>query len=221
MNVSYDDIVIYSAVFGKFDMPSKPSVKGLPPYKFIYFTDRHNSLKVWDTRIKAKPVTGRHQARLLARYFKTHPPRKYKYSVWIDSNVQLLVDPMKYIEKMGDAHIWVHRHKYRMNIRQEAKAVVQLKRIKPAIVDRQVRAYSNAGFTDQVDLPETGLLIRRHCEEVDNFNNMWWTQIETICIRDQMSFGYCAWKMGLKIKWFPGCIQNNKIVRLRVHGAKP
>jgi hypothetical protein len=165
------------------------------------------------------PAKNRHEARMMARRYKTHPPKGYDYTIWVDSNCQLKVNPIRVVRGVGKADIMVHRHKFRNNIVEEAQAVIKLKGIPRRVVSKQLQIYRKEGFEAQVPLPETGVLVRRSGDVIDAFNKLWWQQISSLCVRDQMSFGYCAWKTGISIQWFPFNIQDDKIVRLRTHGS--
>jgi len=212
------DIIVYTACFGKFDKPGKPLCR-IKSADWVYYTDQDIHSSPWHVNKVMNQAQNRNQARLKARYYKTHPSEDYEYTVWVDSNAQLKVDPRKLILQLGQGDILVHRHKFRKTIKEEAHAVVTLKRVNRGQVGRQVQVYTREGFIKQVPLPETGILVRANNDRVTTFNEMWWDNINRYCVRDQMSFGYCAWKAKLKIVWFSGCIQDDTVVRLRAHGS--
>jgi hypothetical protein len=148
-----------------------------------------------------------------------NPPTGYDYTVWVDSNCQLKLSPTRLVRGLGEADIMVHKHKFRNTIVEEAQAVIKLKGVPRRVVSKQLQIYRKDGFDNQVALPETGVLVRRTCEAIDKFNALWWQHVSNLCVRDQMSFGYCAWKTGINIRWFSSRIQDDKIVRLRTHGG--
>jgi len=217
-------VVCYTAMYGKMDSVRNPvffTDHYKPFCKWLFYLDRgapKDKKYIWKFKSEGQSSPNRAQARLRARYWKTHPPES-DISVWVDSNISLRVRPQILSTMLGEYDLMVHRHKHRKTILEEAKAVIKLKRVKKSVALRQVKEYTRNGYRNQVLLPETGILIRKNNERVRYFNTLWWEEISTKCPRDQMSFGYCAWRAGIKIKWFKGVIQDNKYGILRQHGT--
>ena len=41
---------------------------------------------------------------------------------------------------------------------------------------------------------ETGILMRRNCDSIKRLNELWWKELDTGSVRDQLSFPYVLWK---------------------------
>ena len=62
------------------------------------------------------------------------------------------------------------------------------------IITKQISDYRNKGYQDQ-GLYETGILMRKNNEKVIAFNMLWWSEINSKSVRDQLSFSYIKWKL--------------------------
>lgn len=140
-----------------------------------------------------------------ARMHKCLTPdfEEYDFSIWIDGNTSLKVTPEKLIEELGDADILVYKH-WRDCTYDEALAEIGLTQTQDEIDDilSQMQRYRAEGFPTHFGLAATTYVIRRHNKEVEKFNNYWWAEICRGSKQDQLSFNYCAWKLGIKIKYF-------------------
>jgi hypothetical protein len=167
----------------------------------------------------SKPWINEHQYR--ARYHKTDPlgilHGDYDYTLWVDASMSLLVDPMELIELLGDNDLMTFRHRHRDTLLAEGQTVIKIKQQDPRVIQNQLNFYKQAGYNDYVGLPETGLLLRKVSPKIEAFNGHWFNQILTFSVRDQMSFGYSAWKTGIKVGFFPGHVRSQRYNILHKH----
>ena len=103
------------------------------------------------------------------------------------------------------------------SIEEEAYAVHEFKSIPLKQVSAQVKTYHSEGFTNQVELPASSVLLRRHSLDVMLFNQDWWREVREVCPRDQMSMGYAAWKNKLTVGWLPGDWRLNRFTYRDYH----
>jgi hypothetical protein len=47
------------------------------------------------------------------------------------------------------------------------------------------------------------VILRRHTDAIRHLNEAWWNEIVRGSRRDQLSFNYVAWKLGLRYATFP------------------
>lgn len=150
-------------------------------------------------------------------------PHKYfnnRYTVWIDGNISLKVNPEKLIELLGDADMALFEHPYRECIYDEHKhAKDRLPENRKQLIDEQVKDYQREGMPRDFGLYECGMIIRRNNKVVEEFNNRWWAEITRYSSRDQMSFPYVLWKMGdrIKVKTIEGNVRNHKWFNYEQH----
>ena len=128
---------------------------------------------------------------------------KYDYSIWIDGNTGLKVAPEYLIEKyLKNDDIACLRHPDRNCIYDEAKTCQTLKLDKPETITSQMVRYLEKGYPKDNGLSCTTYILRRHTEKIVEFNRLWWEEICKGSRRDQLSFDYALWKLGIKPKWF-------------------
>jgi hypothetical protein len=77
-------------------------------------------------------------------------------------------------------------------------------------IQRGINKYLSEGCAP-TQLWETGCLLRRNTSKVIDFNNIWWDEIQTNSIRDQISVQYASWKSGVHINSFPGTNSMNPL----------
>lgn len=225
-------ILIYSAEFGDYEtelhQPVEPELRQDVMYSYHRFSERGTGQKgVWHHR---KPLQ---QSLTLvdvpqrrARFHKLdplgllHDEDRYDFTIWVDANMRLLVDPIELIQGLGNNDVMAFRHRDRVTIDEEGATVIKIKQQDSEVIKRQIAFQRQAGYHDYITLPETGLLVRRVNQRVRRFNEQWWKQIHAFSVRDQMSFGFAAWKSGVKVGFFPGHVRTGRYNTLERHRRK-
>jgi hypothetical protein len=184
---------------------------------FIAYVSEHHESKVWEQR----PAYDRFRsARRNSRVPKilSHQFCETEYSIWLDGNIALRVDPVRLVETwLGDYDFAVFRHPERKCIYEEAINCIGYGADDPEVINRQVRKYANDGYAKDLGLAEANVIIRRHSNHVIEFNNTWWSEYCVHCVRDQLGFMYSAKKTGLRINWImPSVFTGNE----NFHGVK-
>jgi hypothetical protein len=75
------------------------------------------------------------------------------------------------------------------------------------------------------DVPEGAVLVREHTTVTDLFSCLWFNEVNLFTPRDQLSFGYVAYRLGDAPKFFmfPNCEYNSLFVlhrHTREHSSK-
>lgn len=147
---------------------------------------------------------------------------EYDISIWVDGNLTILCDVMKFIQgyDMSKIKLYTRKHPARTCIYKEAQAVVKFHKDIPANIKPQVDKYKGEGFPVNFGLHETCVILREHNNrEVQLFDNMWASQILKYSHRDQMSFDYCRWKCNLTVGHLKiGQLTKDNNFRWRPHG---
>jgi len=50
-------------------------------------------------------------------------------------------------------------------------------------------------------------------EDIIRFNKLWYILINQLSRRDQITYNYCLWKLGVKQSFIPGSIFDNKFLK--------
>lgn len=226
-------ILVYSAEFGDYEtevrQPIPPSLRQEVMYSYHRFSEKGMDQRgVWHHRKplqQSLPLVDVPQRR--ARFHKIdplgilHDEDRYDFTVWVDANMILKADPVELVEVLGDNDVMAFRHRDRTTIDEEGATVIKIKQQDPDVIKRQIAFQRQAGYHDYVKLPETGLLIRRVNKRVKRFNEQWWHQVNSFSVRDQMSFGFAAWKSGVKVGFFPGHVRTGRYNTLERHRRQP
>jgi len=192
--------VVYTAVFGGYDLV--PKVNPAWDCDFICFTDTPALISVgW--KVVVIQLNGESPASANRRY-KILPHKyldKYEYSLYVDGNIQILVDPSPLFRKyLENGNVAIPKHQDRNCAYAEAKLCIVGGRVNKEITERQMTRYAQDGFPEMFGMTENGILLRRHNDEsVMALMDAWW--IEYCCggLRDQLSLPYLLWKHKFKV----------------------
>ncbi len=194
--------VVYTALFGNYDNLIDPKVK-YEGCDFICFTDqKHFKSDVWEIRIVEDIDLS---LNMMNRRYKWLPHKflsEYVISLYIDSNIVLLENPKRLLEKYCDDNclVMLPKHPLRNCIYEETIACVERNKASVSSLLEQVRFYKKEQFPKKFGLGENNILFRKHnnkevinlMEELWNEVNIWNTK------RDQLSFFYLVWKYQFK-----------------------
>ena len=199
-------IIVYTALFADENLPIE-EVGEFFPFKhpkdgveYIAFTNRRDlKSEYWDVRYVMQRYSS---SRLEARYHKLMPRMvlpEHDASIWLDSCCYFTYDPKSIIQKYltdQSADIAIHRHADITNLVQEAIAQAWVYRNdNPSIVMDQVIEYDEIGFPIMgYDHFETAIVLRMNNENTKRFNELWWSELHTHSLRDQVSAPYVVWK---------------------------
>jgi len=87
---------------------------------------------------------------------------------------------------------------------QEAKEVVQQRKAGSAAVAALMAKYRDLGYPEHNGLSACYVLVRRHTPRIIEFNKVWWQEYSTGPKRDQLSFDFVRWNLGLEVIHLPG-----------------
>lgn len=88
----------------------------------------------------------------------------------------------------------------------------------PNTIKAQMDRYRALGFSGR-PLSAAFLIVRRNTGRIRALNEMWWGEVSQYSIRDQLSFDYCCWKLGIEPAIIPGNIfRGPSFQRFPVHG---
>lgn len=212
--------VIYTAITGDYDVLKPP-----PPIKgchFIAFVDnpRKNIAKGWEKLqlipFQSDPVRNSRRYKVTAH--EMFP--QAAYSLWIDGTVEIQTgfDLNALIEQCLAQHdLALFNHPKRNCIYDEAKACQERRLDNPLIINSQMAKYQSEKYPRNHGLVYSGIILRRHVPIVELLNTTWWKEICNGSRRDQLSFNYVLWKIGLTCATLPGRYSKNPFFKIHPH----
>jgi len=181
----------FTAITGRYDRLHEFAT----PFRKICFTDRPVKSQTWEIQ-KIEP------RRRIFREIKICPHRflpEHDRSVWMDGHLEM-VDPTIIEGKTG---FWLMQHRDRNCVYDELEACKEQRKDNVPTMYSQVNRYKDAGYPAKNGLCATGVMIRDNNPEYYPILEAWWREVNTGSIRDQLSFNYIAWAMGLEYQTFP------------------
>lgn len=175
--------------------------------RFVCFTDNPEfKSDVWEIFPACTEFDGRWDAPI--RNAKRHKIMIHEYvdceySLWMDGNTILLKPVTHLIDTyLKDHDVATFKHPARDCAYKEMETCASLNLDIEEVMREQMRAYEAEGYPRLYGLNAGGFILRRHTEQVKNFNELWWREICKHSKRDQLSLNYCLWKTGLKMNEF-------------------
>lgn len=195
-----DRVAVYTGNFGSYDYFCEPSF--CPEQVDYYFISdqKPEDIQVYHW-IDAHTVIPKEISNpvLRNRYIKMHPHeifRDYKYTIYIDANIEIKQDITKYLTKSGTG-ISVFSHYNRDCLFYEMLQIVNYKRAVWEDVYPQMDRYLSEGMPLHYGLGEMPVIaLDHHKEPADIIMHEWWTEFLKGAFRDQFSFMYVLWKQG-------------------------
>ena len=192
--------IAYTAVFGGYDTPRTPTVKS-KGWEYICFSDRDIKVDGWETVIVPGGKTPRENI-LIARYHKIvfHDHIDCDICLWTDANIKIQCDLNVFMRK-HKTEFFTMEHPRRSSIYAESKACQH--RTEQLLIRQQMEQYVSEHYLADNGLISSGILLRRNNDNVRDFCEEWFAELDKYSIRDQLSFNYILWKHELDLETLP------------------
>ncbi len=217
-------MITYTAILGGFPntlcQPGKGAGFG---QDFVAFVDGSPDSLVPDFRDgwETRPQDARDNPRRTARLLKVLAHKAFphvEYTLWVDGCLTPLTPMWQLVDRFLYNHdICVFEHLERGCVYRELEACIRMKKDDPAVMRDQVNRYREEGYPYNHGLGETTAVLRRHNKVTQAFNEAWWDEIKRGSMRDQLSFNYVCWKLGVEYATFEGNRVKSPHFRHRPH----
>lgn len=193
-------IVVYTCITN-----DKDTLKPLNKEKgvdYVCFSDKLIKSDTWEikksTNDSSDPRRNARKHKILShKYFPD-----YDYSIWVDGSIFPSENIKRLIESLN-TDVGVFKHQDRDCLYKEAHTCIYYKLDEEDKILSQIDKYSREGYPEKNGLVESRVLVRKHTKEVNEFNELWWNELINGSRRDQISFNYCIWKLGMKYSIIP------------------
>lgn len=214
-------LTVYTAIFDDYDTLKDPQ-EANPEVNYICFSDTPKSSDIWNVRIVNPDYSYRKENR---RYkVLAHKFLNCEYSFYVDGSVELKSDISPYIETwVGENDIAMALHPGRDCLYDEAAVCRCRKLDSPKTIAKQIQRYREEGYPEHNALTGNTFILRRHTPKIAELNELWWHEIDNYSIRDQLSFNYVVWKLGVEYSLFPFTYHDARAGNefLEIHGGHP
>lgn len=200
------EIAVYTSIFGNYDHLIEPLYKSEYCDYFAITDQQIPESSVWK-RLDCSEIEGFNNLDDYhkSKYCKMFPHilfPDYKYSIWVDGNVQIVADMMPLIDRMGDAVMAAFENPKHDCIYTEARYNICQNNARINELENQILAYTCEGFPAHFGMREFSIIARKNQNaEMQNLMKQWWEQVNEYTMRDQISFPYVLWKNGLTIDY--------------------
>ncbi len=190
--------IIYTAISKGYDNLKDPTTI-TPGWEYICFTDDETlTSKVWTVIYRDFKNTKD------VRKIKINIPfTNFKTSIWIDGSIRINCDLDQFIGKYHKGDFTLMKHNVRDCIYQEAEACIKRKKDNEKIINKQIQKYRDSSYPEHRGLVATGVMIRNNTEEVKEFCEEWFNEVERFSKRDQLSFNYIAYHHWINYSTMP------------------
>ena len=205
------NIAVYTVIFGKYDQLRPVKIVGNADY--ICFTDEEmDAPEPWQLRVVDMPHP---DVRFATRYYfdqSTVVLPEYEYTIMHSGNKVLRVLPETLLKYLEDTDIASFRHPNRSSIYKEYQMILLNEYDTKENMLPQLHRYKKEGFSGS-PLSACTLLIRRNTPAIRELEKLWWHEVSNGSHRDQLSFDYARWKLGVPITYIEGDVFRSPIMK--------
>lgn len=212
-------VVVYTAIFDGYDSLDEINCSR-DSIDYVCFTN--------DGQIRSKTWQIVHvesyyrDPRRTARLFKLLPHLlfpSYEKTLWIDGSCAIKSSVGRFIDDFGSSNSLVlFEHPERSCVYKEAEACIMHAKDDPLIIADQMNRYSECGFPKQAGMVATGIILRSNRDPlVQELMQEWAGEIDRSSSRDQLSFPFCAWKLGVSYGVLPFNLYDNPYFEFGAH----
>jgi hypothetical protein len=216
-------VTVYTCILGGHDNLREPefTTRGA---RYVCYSDIPLHRRPWEIQpaYLPYPETSRNSRipKILSHLHVEDP-----YSIWLDGCFTPKCDVVSLVRDWLDGcDMAIFRHPARPDIYKEAlycRRDAKNLNFDAALansIDAQVDRYRREGFPG-APFFAGGIIVRRECEAVWEFNELWWKEYLANGRRDQFSLAYAVWKSGLKVRVIEDGILENRWFGFNFHAA--
>ena len=204
------DKVIYTAIMGEYDS-LKPPLVITPGWRYICYTNNHNiKSDIWEVVYYNLEIIKQ------IRRLKIIVPFEYNLSIWVDASIEINCDLDEFVKEYHQGYFTLMKHPVRGCVYEEADACSQRRKDNVDVIQNQINKYKQLRYPHNNGMVATGLLIRNHCQEVVQFCEKWWNEVNVHSRRDQLSFNFTVHINPIKYTLIPFDVLKKEFV-LHLH----
>lgn len=197
-------ISVYTVITGNFDNLRPPQFYlASPKWEYVSFSDRPRNVAPWVNQ--SFPQTG--NSRLDSRIPKILPHLllpKSEFSIYMDGAFRMSCDPATAVGLLGDSDLAVFHHPTNHDYHDEYQHYIKLQSWAPEDVSWEYEGMVAEQVPVTGQFYAGGVVVRRHCEAVERFNELWMHYHVNGSCNDQFSLYRAIVESGVRVKLIPG-----------------
>ena len=200
---SNNKIAVYTAVYGNYDRLYNPQTKP-NNCDFFIFTDNdllQNNI-IWNKKEFTPKWFNEFSNSEKNRYIKMHPHElfpDYKYSVYIDGNIEIVTDFTEFIQDFNVFGLKLHNHYRRKCVYKEIDECILHKKASIEELLKYKEKLINEKIPYNYGLLEAPIIVREHNnKKCIKIMNEWWKEYKNYIKRDQIALIYVLYKNHIK-----------------------
>ncbi|HEU5111861.1 MAG TPA: sulfotransferase [Acidimicrobiia bacterium] len=213
-------MIVYTAIFNNYDLlQSPPPVEGV---RYVCITEeRPPSPNGWELHLVEGSVLPHPYAQRAYKILAHRVFPEADVSLYLDGTFELLVDPRRLVERyLADTDLALFRHPQRDGVYSELSACADLGKERKEITTLTEQRYRAQGMPETGYLHAAGVLLRRHTDEIGDFNERWMMEVIDSSVRDQPALANTLWRTGVPVATIDEDIWNSKLVAYHPHRDK-
>lgn len=212
--------IAYTVILSGWDHLRPPEVVE-PGVRYICYTDQPaDPVPPWEFQPAFVPFSSASRNSRLPKILP-HLHFEADYSIYHDANFTLKMEPSRLVVLLAGADIAMLAHPERSRVDEEADVIMGSPDDFPTVdmddVRAQVTRWKHAGAP--LGLWAAGLIIRRHTESVERFNELWWGEYIGGSSRDQLALPSAMDRAGIEIQTLRANIFENPWIQFHWHAA--
>lgn len=199
---SNEKIAIYTTIYGEYDKLLEPYCKP-DNCDFYVFSDFKNisDNSTWKY-LKTPDIIKDFSNINKNRYLKFHPHeffKDYKFSIYVDGNVQIISDLTEYINSISKYGISTHLHDSRNCIYDEMDVIQKIGKESKANLKTHKKYILSTGMPHNYGLLQCNVIVRNHHLPICiSIMEDWWQEFSTYSKRDQISLPHVLYMHNIK-----------------------
>lgn len=203
-------IAVYTCILPSTYAGLKAPYINNPDVPYWCITDEPKMVPPWNDYIittdsKMTPRRNLQQYKMLPHKYLT----EYDWVVWVDGGMRLKLDPVDIVNEVIESgkKIAFGVHPWRICSYEEGKVCAAFKSNSEEIINAQMKRYEEDGFPRDYGLAATTFFVRDNKDsDATRFFEIWHEETQRGSHRNQISWGFSAWKaeadiLMWKVKW--------------------
>lgn len=195
-------IAVYTCITGNYDRLMQPcAVEECCDYYVISDDPDMGRGAFWYVDVDTVVPNCSMSAKDKNRYCKMHPHEifsEYDYTIYMDGSIRIKNPIAHFTEKVGVSGLSIHRHKIHDCIYIDGIFAEWLGLVEKEEVVRELKRYMEEGLPRKYGMFECGMIVSDLQNKTGRqLYGKWYEEYQKGAKRDQFSFIYALWKMGL------------------------